>query len=426
MGLLRRILSWGSDEKEEAQPVELTPEQVRVEVDARVKACEEEALEEGGKRVMEVLSGRAEAMALVERLGRMEFDEELRVRMYRPVATSMPVYVKGMMEGLRRIGGEEPETFDGLSSFVSEAERALKAVQSVQLRQGRHLLLTFEREMAEIGGALNRVIDGVERLGRLVAGARAARMEGERLLAMLRELMDALEKGRAALKARAGLVEDMKGLEARVGGVEEELRRLEGSDEYKMALEMEEELRSLEQRALEIERRLKALFASIQRPLRKYARLLEKSGGGQAKEVKDCLSNPSAVLDKNLLVKVLKGLSTAVERGEIELDERERRKVSLAVEKVEKGEVERMLMERNSMISRRVELQGELESSQAIVRMRELGSELQELWEKVEELKARLEEGEPEKGWVETRRRELERRLSEHLGREVKLSLPDL
>lgn len=438
MDFLKRLLGHGSGDSREKKPSERgvfglreIEEKVAWETDIR----KNDALKKSAPHVEEILKQKAIALEIVEELKDLEFEEDVKERTYKPILTSKPVYVKGMLEGLKGIEGELPTGFEGLEAFHSNALKALRAIQTVQLKQGRYMGFAFQEEILRLGTALNKAIDETERLGEAIAGARLFVKEAEKVIQKVGSLKEKLRLMRLDGEEREKLVRLSKDIEEGIKSIEKELGGMDGSMEYKEHLKMEGELDATVQRLKVLEKTVSSSIAPLQRLLRKYEkhmetrapvsdkRFLEKLRGYQTSQIEAFSSeDPQDIM----LERALLGLKEAVTGGELDLDEKEKSKTLSRIEHLSSGLLKTMLEELIDLKKKEERILEWLSKSDASKRRGALVERREAAEKEMEEVRAKASRPLLQDSELESHKREIEKMASELMNASITLEIPEL
>jgi hypothetical protein len=329
-------------------------------------------LEESSALVNEILKQKETAKRVIKELKELDFEEDLKKRTYKPIITSKPIYVRGMMEGLRGIKEKRLETYEELENFYLAVTKTLKSIQSVQLKQGRYMSFAFRKEMMKLGTSLNRIIDKTGELENKITGIKKEIQESEETLSLmdqLKEKLRELEDGRLHSERQK---EFFKTLSEKIDSINNQINDIEGSDEYAAYLGMEKELDDLESKQKSIEDSVYSLVSSLLRPMRKYERFLETTGGQEEKKivgkVKEYLKSPKDAFSAEgrgemFLEKILSGMKEAIKRGEISLDSREQDKALARLNQIKRGYLKNKMTEIEGFKKKGESLRREISSS---------------------------------------------------------------
>jgi uncharacterized protein YoxC len=361
--------------------------------------------------VEEILDARDDARSVVEEIRDHEFPEDLKDRVYRPVLTSRPVYVKGMLSALSSIKAK-PSTFEGLVDFHSSTLKTLKTIQKLQLGQGRYIAAVFTEEVPRLGTHLNRIIDSVKELGEGIAGEKEKREELETLASKIENLKEGISEGAELENRKREIEERILGLKAEVEDRKGEKERLEKSRGFRSYLHVEESLREKEEEMKGVKERALNLLAPLIRVFRKYKKLMEEGKvKGDLHRLEDYIREPvDSFLSEGegspALKEILEGSEKAVKEGILPLDEKEEGKIMKAKVGLEglKREYKRLEEEREHLLAgitsspvkkRREEMEKGIREIEEEIRglegeLKEISSREEELGERIPKLKEEI------------------------------------
>lgn len=102
-------------------------------------------------------------------------------RVYKPVATAFPLYIKGISQALEDMVKFKPENEEELEEFNKNVIKSLKTIQSFQLNQGKLVAIVFEEEVLKLGGIFNKIIEIQQEIGKEVEKRKIARYKKDEL-----------------------------------------------------------------------------------------------------------------------------------------------------------------------------------------------------------------------------------------------------
>ncbi|MFQ5800563.1 MAG: hypothetical protein ACE5HH_02435, partial [Candidatus Hydrothermarchaeales archaeon] len=368
-------------------------------------------------------------------LKELEFEEGVKERTYKPILTSKPVYVRGMLEGLKGIKDKKPETFEELESFYVGITKSLKAIQAIQLKQGKYMMHAFRNEMLKLGTALNKIIDETKKLEDEVVGVRDFIQEREvvtKNIAFLKEKLGGIdEEKEKAAKQR----ERAKALDLEVERVEDVIQTLENSQQFKELLKMKEELAAISSAQKNLEGTILKSMSPLMRPFRKYQKSVENGRSSVEKDVLEKLrkyqTSPKTAFaseaPQNLILeRILAGLEDAIKKGHINLDKRERKKTLSRIEDLSSGQLKSMLMDLINSKKKEESILQRLSKSDVEERREELIKEKESYKKEREEALAAASQQPTQDKSLKTYKTEIEKGMSKIEGRPVVVEVPEL
>ncbi len=341
MGFLHRLLGLkDSEQPAEKTVLSISVGQVAVHLDALLEGMREACFRDSKNLVEDIVRHKKAAREAVELIRDLEFDEDIKDRTYRPILTSKPVYVKGLLDAFRGIREESPKNYTGLAEFYEGFTKALKAIQSVQFKQGRYVAVAFRDEVLKLGTLLNKMIDASNELGKCTGDIARLEDESEEILkhvTRLKELLNESEKGGEEERRKR---EALIALESEISRLDAALRSLEESTGYREFIKRKEELEGLTDRIDAIEGTVFKHVNSIKRVLRKYEKNLESRGGGDkqlADKLRQYISDPKAAFRSESggmthLKEILTGLKEELSKADLRIDPKELGKTYSKVE----------------------------------------------------------------------------------------------
>jgi DNA repair exonuclease SbcCD ATPase subunit len=433
---IERLLRRGGSEISEGfeAPLRLTLEEVEERLSGVLASKKEDAFRRSMGRVEAILTQRSEAMAIVEGLGERELEEGIKDRTYRPILTSKPVYVRGMLEGLKSIRETKPMDFEELEAFHADLLKSLKVIENMQLKQGRYMIYAFREEMLELGAALNRILGEAREMGEEIAEVQEWREEAGAIRNRLDSITGELRRGREEKEEAEKRREKIRSLEAEIEALDEAIQRLEHSREFRKRRKAEEELRDLGSEREEVERAVFSGISPLLRPLRKYQKSIEEGTSDLPKaafeKLKEYQRSPKEAFrsedpENPLIERILSDLEDSIETGRIHFGDRERKRTLSRIRTLKEGQVKRWLQRLEGLREEEEDRRRKLASVRSI----EEGEEWARRREECRKARADLLSSLPQKplreDLLEAWKADLERVMSRIEGRPVVIELPE-
>lgn len=393
LGFLDKLFS-----RKEEQPLSLDIKDLEKHINAKIEARKAEALEVLLPKVNEILEAKGRAKEIIEELREHDFPEEIKDRVYKPVLTSKPLYVRGILDGLQSIEFKKHD-FENLQDFYKNVLNALKMIQNTQLNQGRYLAEVFREEVLKLGTVLNRIIDLIKAIGDSLDEENKALALLQKVGSKSAELVLKTKELQAAEKRGGEIESEISRLHAEMEGAKKELVKFENSEIFKEYLKLTWQLEENKAKKSALKSRAFNLFGPLARVFRKYKKITgEKAAGGYLTDpvaslfVEDFCKEAGGfaiflakeqgyVAFKSLLESVEK----AVKGGAVHLDAREREKT---IQKLEEalGELQDLKGSIEKIVREEAQLRDKLSSSAAIKQKEEMEGAVQYYEEKLGDL----------------------------------------
>jgi DNA repair exonuclease SbcCD ATPase subunit len=373
----------------------------------------------------EILQAVEEAREIVEEIRDYKPPPEIKKRMFKPVKTAKPKYVKGMLDGLGIIRPMKGATYEALVDFNIRTQKAMKIIHRVQINQGRITATFFQEEMPRLGTALNRIIDSQKAIEEGIEDAEKKGERAESIKAKMRKLRVAKEAQKDQKAQAKKAQEEIKEREASRDKCKEELEKFKQSPDYQKLKELEKELADAREKLASTESKGRNILGPLIRVLRKYAR--EAKDKDTKKVTESYIKNPQAALFESaegadVIIKILNEALAMAKRGEIAIEEKRREKVENAVDSLlgVKGE-------HNTIKKETERIKSELASSSIKEEQSALEDKLREAEMDIEVLKREAESANTnaKQKRAETKRlkKELEEALKEEMETDVVIEI---
>jgi hypothetical protein len=437
MGFLGRFFGWEAkrEDSTENKPSLLDISKLATLLDERLEKSQSQALKKTSAAVKKIIQEKAVAQNLVEQIKEIDFDDDIKDRTYKPILTSKPVYVRGMLEGLKGIKDATPQDFEELSAFSDRVTKSLKTIQNVQHKKGRYMSFAFQKEMLSLGTRLNRMIDATTRLeGELSKVARVSDENGEISadMALLEAKIRSVEEGseKAASQGRK-----VRRLEEKIASLEEEIKELKDSEEYKKHIELGTEHERAESGLGELDSRVNGLVSPLKRLFRKFEKFLEDGSAGADKKflerLREYQDSPKQAFSgedqSNIILQtILSGLKEAITGGGIPLSESEKKKTLNRIGRLEGGVIAELLTQRVALFEQALSAQEALSHSDVKVKMEERSVRLESLKKERDEAGDANHQNPTAVIEIDDLKDTIELKATKLLGRTVELVIPEL
>jgi len=363
LGFLDKL--FGKKEEKE-QPLEINLGDLTAWLEERIREREDGAVEELRPLVEGIFDARETTKEIVMDIRDYEFPKDIKKRVYKPVLTSKPAYVKAMLDGLGAINMGEARSFEDLEEFHKAVLNVMKAIQKIQLGKGRYMTIAFRDEMFKIGTTLNMIIDSLNALGETLKEGREELDRLRRVISMVKEVIGKVEAVRNA--GERDVDGEIKALVEKRRAAENNLRDLLRSREYQEWRGALEKLDDIGEKKSLHRSRIVNSIGPFTRMFRKYKKLIEDGAAkGDLKVLEGYLQDPVDAFTREGPVcgginSILNRIRESLENGTLKLGEKEGSKV-LAKIKLELGLMGRLRAEMSEVLKKEKGLQEALASS---------------------------------------------------------------
>lgn len=424
MGIFKRI--FGKPEKKEvAAPLRMSLEDVHAWIDENLKQSGRDISSEMLPKAEEILELKEGARGIVEEIRDYKPPSEIKKRMFKPVITAKPKYVKGMLDGLSTIRPTKNESYDSIVDFNARTKRALKIIHKAQLNQGQILASFFQEGLPKLGTVLNRIIDLQKNIDEAILENEEAIDKASSTKEMTSNIKHAIdsqkrlkdEEKKAKLKLR-------ETREAQEKYEREKKSICEGAD-YQRLKRTETKLTNVQEKLAAFESSGRNLLSPLLRVLRKYSRVVKDKTTKNVTE--SFVKSPERAFFEDAdgaakLSKILNEVCNMAERGEIALDKKELEKVESAMSNL--GSIKK---EHDSLKKEENQLKDELDSScakkeeaLATVQIKQAEEDIERLNSEIKNTKDRSKEIKKE---IKMAKATLEEDISSERGREITVEI---
>ncbi len=296
--------------------------------------------------IEEIKNARDDAKEKVEALKNHEFPDEVKDRVYKPILTSKPQYVKSLLESLANMSLKEPENLDELEKSYNALLNSLKRTQKIQQKKGRIVAMAFEEEVMKLGGTLNRIIDLAGEIGEILEKRKAAQNTLLEIDSDIKELKISVGQLDGFKDKKATLTKRISDLEEEIKKMNDEKETLEKGDAFKKCMNLNECLsKNEEKRALQRSGALNML-GPLSRTFRKFKKVVDdgkikfENRAMLERYIQDparaFLSEPEGC---PVIYEVIEGIEKAIERGTLSLSPKEKKKILSKIAGIKSGDL---------------------------------------------------------------------------------------
>ncbi|MEE8358068.1 MAG: hypothetical protein V3R82_01475 [Candidatus Hydrothermarchaeales archaeon] len=402
-------------------------------VENEIQREEEGGVEECNPITKEIEEVRDDAVKILKKIDEKKFSEEIEKRMYKPVKTAKPIFVKGMREALRHIKPKEFQDYENLLSFQRSFVNSLKSIGSFQRGPGRHVAFGYREEMLMLGTELNSLIDLSNKLKEIIEEKEENLATLEDISSNIREIKTNKEKKLETTTTKKELKDKRKKLKRQKTSLEKKLKTLEKSDAFQQFLSKQKEVEALKEERARLKGQIYNQLHPLKRVFKKFRRLAEKGTYQLKKEdlgrCGDYIDHPYQTflledIRNPALLNILKGAKESIQSGELHLKAKEKSKMANRIQFLEKnckemwgkdGEINR---KEKSLIDKLSDLKISTEIEGFQKKMRGIEESLEDL--EKEEVDIDKERSEREKR-IETLLKDIETLASDLMGQGIKI-----
>jgi hypothetical protein len=389
------------------------------------KEIQEDSASELNEVADEILRCAEEAIEVVEEIRDFKPPAEIKKRIFKPVKTAKPKFVKGMMDGLSNIRPLKDESYDTLIDFNTKVKKALKIIHTVQMNQGRIIAMFFQEEIPRLGTALNCIIDNQKSIEESIEDADKKGQHTASIKAKAMELRSAKDSEKQSKKKAKEKRAQVSELEKKRTEYEEGLEKLRDSPEHAKLQETKNEIINIQEKIAAVESKGRSLLGPIIRVLRKFAR--EAHDKETKKTTELYIKSPQkALFEKEegatKITLILKEVLGMADRGELKVDEKRREKVLNALASL--GSIKE---EHTALQKEKQEIERRLESSGIKEEEEKIKSKLEYTKTEIEKLKAELVSAKglakEKRAEIKTLKKGLEEDLTGEMGQDITIEI---
>ncbi|MBU2559555.1 hypothetical protein KKA03_01515 [archaeon] len=282
----------------------------------------------------EILQAVEEAREIVCEIRDFKPPPKIKKRMFKPVKTAKPTYIKGMLDGLGSMRPMKGTTYEALIDFNTSTQKAMKIIHRVQINQGRIIATFFQEEMPRLGTELNRIIDSQKAIEDGIENAEKKGERNQNIKEKMAKLQSAKDRERLLKKEAKEAKEKIDEKKESHAKYKEELEKFKQRPDHQKLRELEKELADAREKLASTESKGRNILGPLIRVLRKYAR--EAKDKDTKRITESYIKNPQAALFESaegadVIIKILNEALAMAKRGEIAIEEKRREKVENAV-----------------------------------------------------------------------------------------------
>ncbi|MFO8016877.1 MAG: hypothetical protein R6U32_07295 [Candidatus Woesearchaeota archaeon] len=274
--------------------------------------------------------------------------------------------------------------FSTVSDFVSDFEDKLSNFTKTSARNFQVLQEFFAKESGEIA----RNIKDMDLTVRNLLDNDYKKINN--ISANIEKVNELLNKIGSAKQMLSDYEKQRYQLTQEIQKVKDSLEELKGSDDYKRVKEAEKKKSDTEKRMKEAERRLSELFAPLERPLRKYSRIIPEGED----TLNAYLESPMKALQDDREMKILSILDrmrSSIEKGELEIKDKAKEKALKQISMITEDTLRKLLSEYDSLKEAIDGMDKSIKYNMALQRKDEMEYKLSHLNEKLSKLDENIE-----------------------------------
>ncbi|MFH1424347.1 MAG: hypothetical protein ABIG20_01560 [archaeon] len=311
--------------------------------------------------------------------------------MHKPLAQTLKNSKKSYVEGItHNIDLIFDLSLNNYEDCVEASRRFISCINTIHKLEKTYLRFVkfgFSKEVEELRNNLQNLSLASNEFLDKIKGANEGIKKNEEVLEMLSrygELRNAMVPLDTNLPLRQKNIEKLK---VAVKKKEDALQALYTSKEKVTYEGLEKGLMEIQTKQEDIGRNVLHIIGQLTRPLRKYKRSVE---GLEKKELMDyielCIANSREIIHEGPhLNELLKKLKDALEKGTIQLDDKEKEKALISIEHGLKDNLDALIKQHAERDGQRKAKKNDLVNSEYSKRKKELEAEISELRGKISE-----------------------------------------
>ena len=333
MGILDRFFK-KPEKKEPKKSTKMSLSKVEKWVGDASFGIKEDLARDMRQEADEILQAVEEAREIVCEIRDFKPPPKIKKRMFKPVKTAKPTYIKGMLDGLGSMRPMKGTTYEALIDFNTSTQKAMKIIHRVQINQGRIIATFFQEEMPRLGTELNRIIDSQKAIEDGIENAEKKGERNQNIKEKMAKLQSAKDRERLLKKEAKEAKEKIDEKKESHAKYKEELEKFKQRPDHQKLRELEKELADAREKLASTESKGRNILGPLIRVLRKYAR--EAKDKDTKRITESYIKNPQAALFESaegadVIIKILNEALAMAKRGEIAIEEKRREKVENAV-----------------------------------------------------------------------------------------------
>lgn len=331
------------------------------------------------------------------------------------------------MEGfLSKFELPERNNFECMLRFHNTLVEAWNEANLSLLNEYLQIKEYFKDETKEIFKSFKQIYSLLESFGKKISKNRNILHNTEVSLETLNDFKLLLKEFRSRDEEMKKMSEELEELEERLAKLKQSLERLISSDSYAILKSLMRRKRELEYKQMELASSVVETLASLERPMKKAYFLMD----GCKKEIKEYLLSPFDALlrdtEQRKITKILVNLKKLIEGRKIQVKSE---KVVERIDQILKNGVLNHIAETYTNFSLEIkEIKRRLSATELLKKKTELESEIEVMKGKLKQKEAELNKLEEKlneiKDLISRVKNELEAKVSEALGKQVKIIYP--
>ncbi len=282
----------------------------------------------------EISKGREVLLYNLKELASFEPAEDVHLSLLKSATEARKLLIDKISRAVSDLGGPSDFSNEALSTFNERLSKSVNLTTDAMTAHGRYVNAVF-------GQKTDAVEYSLRNLHQWVMQERTAVQDSMKEIGSLDSIISEIDWHVKTIKEVNGIHDDIRSLESRLKDIEltlkeerNKLDKLKSSEDFKRAEDSLKNLARIEHDINRIRGNAVSHISDMSRPFRKLEKLVQSGGHslekGKVEILKICINNPGEIIssDENIerLESLLRDTSELIGAGNIDLDERDRRK----------------------------------------------------------------------------------------------------
>jgi hypothetical protein len=404
----------------------------------RIRELKHEKLAETQSELNALLDRVSEArettLGAVETLSKAETTEVIHPGLYKSALEARRLLVDKMNRSLVSFSRPKEITVDVLTSIDERLKRLVNFTTSALATHGRHVRMLFGPQLNTLQLHIRHLHALIREVHALIEKTLNRTRSLDSLLSKVESQIELANQIDVMRSKSEQLIKQATELEKLIENNSIKLAQFMESEEFKRVGSLKDEIQQIEQEITRVKDAVVSTFLSISRPLRKMEKLVADRKYEMNRELeiilKLCIQDPLAIISSDEKISatqsVLQRMSDLLEKGEIDLSERERVKRIEMVQEIMRDEKIKKFKKRLEELQKEREDRLRVWEQLPHLRKSELEQSIEKRRSNLKNVRTRIEEltRKLESTWesIEKNRAELERLASEMMGAQIRLT----
>ena len=336
LSIIKKIKNIFEKKEETKSSITLSLKELEQYAEDEIKKLEDKAVADSSPIVEEIEEVKNDALKILKKIDERTFSEKIEKKMYKPVKTAKPIFIKGMRGALQHIKTRNFQNYDDIIFFHKSFQNSLKSIDSLQKGTGRHVTFVYREEMPRLGTELNSFIDLSNKLKEIIDTKEEDTDSIEEASTNIKEIKNLKEITKESSARKKEIAKKREKSKRDIRELRKKLETLEKSIDFKKLISTQNKVETVKEEKTQLKGQIYNQLHPLKRVFKKFKRITERGNSKLSKEelviLGDYINHPFKTFqseDKKSLaiLNILKESKESIKKGELQLKAKEREKI---------------------------------------------------------------------------------------------------